>query len=168
MGNPFTFKVVENLGVPLDNYRRVKRLVKDLKDGKAYTKIGVVGDKAGQREEGGLTNAQLAMYQEFGTENIPARSFINKPFANNKGKYLRALAELLPKVLEGTMPVSKALNLVGLAGEKDMRDAIRDGIPPPLAPATIAAKGSSKPLIDTGQLLRSISHLVVLPGSKEE
>lgn len=165
MGNPFTFKVVENLGIPLENFRRVKKLVSELKDGRAYVKVGVVGEAAAEGRNG-LTNAQLAAYQEFGTETIPARSFINAPFESNKGKYKRALYELLPKVLEGALSVTRALNLVGAAAAKDMRAAIRAGIPPPNASATIAAKGSSTPLIDTGQLLRSISHVAVVPGSQ--
>lgn len=161
----FTFKIIENLGAPFVNLQRIRGLVQDLKAGTSYVKAGVVGNAAGQRSEGGLTNALLAAYQEFGTERIPARSFINQPFDKNKGKYKRALYELLPKVLEGKMAVKRALGLIGTVAAKDMRQAIRDGIPPPNAEATIERKGSSTPLIDTGQLLRSISHLVVLKES---
>jgi phage gpG-like protein len=62
------------------------------------------------------------------------------------------------------MAIERALALVGQMMESDMRSAIAAGIPPPNAARTIAAKGSSKPLVDSGQLRASISSAVVLHG----
>ncbi|MDF7681191.1 hypothetical protein PT300_11600 [Enterobacteriaceae bacterium ESL0689] len=45
-----------------------------------------------------------------------------------------------------------------LAGE--VKRKIQSGIAPPLDPKTIARKGSSRPLIDTGNLLQSITYEV--------
>jgi hypothetical protein len=49
------------------------------------------------------------------------------------------------------------MKLIGMRVVGDIQDRISDGIPPPNSPITIARKGSSKPLIDSGQLRQSIS-----------
>lgn len=160
-----TFKVVENKGADFAAWLRLRGMVEQMKRGNTYVKAGVVGPQA-EADHGGLTNALLAMYQEFGTDKIPARSFVREPFAEHKAQYLAGLRELLPQVVEGKMTARKALGLIGLKMSADMKAAIIKGIPPPNAESTIAAKGSSTPLIDTGKLLSSISHEVVVAGAK--
>jgi len=66
----------------------------------------------------------------------------------------------LKQIVNGTMKVETALGLVG----EVMADAITQKIitlrTPPNAPYTIKAKGSSNPLVDTGQLKNSITYEV--------
>lgn len=54
--------------------------------------------------------------------------------------------------------VSDRLELAGAFLEGKMVDKITSGLSPALHPATIEAKGSSTPLIDTGELLDQITH----------
>lgn len=54
--------------------------------------------------------------------------------------------------------ISKRLELAGAFLEGKMVDKITSGLSPALHPATIEAKGSSTPLIDTGELLDQITH----------
>lgn len=54
--------------------------------------------------------------------------------------------------------VSDRLELVGAFLEGKIVDKITSGISPALKPATIKAKGSSTPLIDTGEMLDQVSH----------
>jgi len=49
---------------------------------------------------------------------------------------------------------------IGMDFENKIREKILSNVPPENAPSTIAAKGSSHTLIDTGELLSSITHLV--------
>jgi hypothetical protein len=51
----------------------------------------------------------------------------------------------------------------------DVNQTVRSGagVPPPLKPATIARKGSSRPLVDTGRLLSAITWVVTLAGRGE-
>ena len=58
------------------------------------------------------------------------------------------------------MSPSRALNLIGMKGQALMRQRIVDIDTPPNAPATIAKKGSSSPLQDTGEMLREIDYRV--------
>lgn len=54
--------------------------------------------------------------------------------------------------------ISKRLEFAGAFLEGKMTDKIASGISPALKPATVKAKGSSQPLVDTGELLGQITH----------
>ena len=69
-------------------------------------------------------------------------------------------AKLSKAIIEGKMDEAKALGLLGLWAVSEVRKTIRAGIAPELAPSTIAAKGSSLALVDTGGLIASITHIV--------
>lgn len=127
-----------------------------------------LGVKAGVQEGSNrvgdeLSNAELAIVHEYGTSNIPARPFIG-PTANKKQESWYKLLGALTKKLDFTNPniddIRDALDAVGMRMAADIKQTVRDGLSPPLKPATIARKGSSKPLIDSGQLVNSITHKV--------
>lgn len=144
-------------------WNKLYKLTQKLKGGKIYAKAGVLSN-GNARNDGPIDNVTLAMIQEFGTDRIPARSFVRAPFADNRLKYEGILKKVLTKVYGGDIPaLMPGLNAIGLAMATDMKKRITTGagIPPPNAPSTIAAKGSSRPLVDTGQLVGSITHAVV-------
>lgn len=102
----------------------------------------------------------VAGWMEFGTEDIPARSFIRAWFDEASPKLRADFVKLLQAVVKGTRTKEEILELVGLRGQAGIQARIAAGIDPPLAASTIAAKGSSKPLIHTGQLRSSVSFAV--------
>ena len=53
------------------------------------------------------------------------------------------------------------VSLLGAGIEGQLRQSITDTNAPPLSPATIARKGFSKPLVDTGNMLNSVASEVV-------
>lgn len=127
-----------------------------------------VGVLEGATYPDGTSLPMVAAVQEFGaaindgtrTVVIPPRPFMRNTVANNSGQW--------PKLLGAALKVSdmdghKALDIVGEKIVGQMQGEITALTDPPNAPATIAAKGSSKPLVDTGHLLRSIASEVV-PG----
>ena len=127
--------------------------------GKRVAKVGIVGPDALNSEAGGASVVEIAAFQELGTSTIPARSFI-RATVESKRKELGVICERVAKaiVLKG-MPIDTALEVVGQWAAAAMKRTITGSdIPPPLAPTTIAAKGSSKPLVDTGQLVNAISY----------
>ena len=132
--------------------------------GRLTVEVGV-RDDGRPRSGGGPTNAELVTIHEFGvdTENvkIPGRSFIRSTLDKNLAAYRRLGRELAGRAVLGQIKLTQALSLLGLQVEKDIRARIRAGIPPPLADSTIARKGSTIPLIDTSQMIRSITHKVV-------
>jgi hypothetical protein len=67
------------------------------------------------------------------------------------------------KIIDGESTVKRSLNLIGLFGVSIVQQKIRSIRTPPNSPTTIAIKKSSKPLIDFGQMVQSVSYKVVVP-----
>lgn len=146
-------------------------LLRRLADGqKGFVKIGVNSEDAQKQKEVktdgvessslGLKVIDIATFHEFGTKNVPERSFIRSNDAKNKGKYKKMLQNGLVKMLKGEMEPYQVLGLLGEQASSDVKAGITAGIKPDLKPETIERKGSSVPLIDTGQLRASITYKV--------
>lgn len=99
----------------------------------------------------------VVLWMEFGTARVPERSFIRSTHDEIKDEMKDFIADLVGQIHDGNMTVERALDLIGLKTISKMKAKIRSGIAPPLTLATIARKGSSIPLIDTGQLLNGMT-----------
>jgi len=142
-----------------------KRLKRDL----TYTKeatvvtVGVQGDAAKkQHGDDGISNVALAAVHEYGRFDgtIPERSFIRSTIDDRSEEYHRLAKNLCGRIIDGTMTTHRALAMMGTRIVVDIKRRIQRGIDPPNKPATISRKRSSKPLIDKGQLIGSITHEV--------
>ena len=109
-------------------------------------------------EAKGVTNAQLAAWHEFGVpkNRIPSRPVIRGTVERNKRKLDRFLNRQAARVVEGSL--TKDQMMLGaaemLAGE--MKKTITRSIGlKSNRPSTVRQKGSSRPLVDTGQLKNS-------------
>jgi phage gpG-like protein len=141
---------------------------------KPYVKIGVQGTEAEARKEArtpeggnslqGITVVEVATFHEFGTSNVPQRSFLRDTIDEKQRSYMRIAQVLSGEIIDGKRDPIQALNLLGEKIKTDVVQRITDGIPPELAPETIERKGSDVPLIDTGQLRQSISYAVEKKG----
>lgn len=87
---------------------------------------------------------------------IPERSFLRSTWDKNVGKYERLMQKLAGQVIDGDIAPRAAVGKVGERILGDIRKTIRRGIPPPLKPATVRRKGSSKPLIHHSQLIGAL------------
>ena len=119
--------------------------------------------KSGRRKEGGKSMPQIAFDNEYGTRTTPARPFMRTSFDENVEQLNRIIASEYDKVIDGDTTVKKSLNAIGLYGVDLIQTKIREIRFPPNSPRTIAAKKSSKPLIDFGQMIQSVRHKVVIP-----
>jgi hypothetical protein len=126
--------------------------------GQVVITIGVHADDGGAAHNGGegLTVADVGTFHEFGTRTIPQRSFIRAWFDENQEFIRDTLRKQFAPVAQGKRTADVAAERCALAFEGAVKQRIARGIPPPLAPATIAAKKSSKPLVDTGQLRAAV------------
>ena len=116
-------------------------------------KVGVLG---GDSYPNGLTAAANAAIHNFGTKTVPARPFMDegaKLFATSKDR----VAKMFTAAIEAH-DASVANQRVGAFFAQKIREAIRSGSYAALAKSTVARKGSSKPLIDTGLLIGSITY----------
>lgn len=117
--------------------------------------VGIID--AGNHGDSGLTVAEVGNYNEFGTTRIPERSFIRSTTREKRKDIVKLQEKLLKKIQSGDMEIKQALGLVGtfVAGEITQKTVSIKS--PPNNPYTIIKKGSSNPLIDTGQLKNSIT-----------
>jgi hypothetical protein len=113
---------------------------------------------------GKISLLEVANLHEFGSSDgrIPARSFIRAWYDEKREDGQKVIRILANRVLSGTLSWEQMWHQLGLfaVGSIQKRMATPPGIKPELKQATIDAKGSSMPLIDTGQLRQSISYVV--------
>jgi hypothetical protein len=154
--------------------------------------VGVPGDKAG-RKEGEISNADLAYIHEHGSIDgrIPARPFIGPGILAVQADIARESLAAGKAIMKGSQSVvSTYLNRIGIIAVRSIKNVIGQGIPPPLAPSTIAgrirrvkgkkrrqkiadnraagipdsiqngAEGSFLPLVVTGQLRNAITYVL--------
>lgn len=128
---------------------RFQRLVEEL----TKTKLSV-GIRPGEHfEEDGTDVAEVALRNEFGDDKVPARPFMAQTVDNNGAEINRIIHRAFQEE-----DAHDILSLIGDGISELMRQEIEKGDFVPNAPATIAAKGSDKPLIDTGTMKDSIGY----------
>lgn len=130
----------------------------------SHVKVGILGaDAKKPSADGTLSMVELGLVHEYGTRDgrIPERSFIRRTFNQNRDELERACAEAARRFIGGE-DMEKVLGKLGAWGAAKVKATITEGegVPPPLKAATIARKGSSRPLVDTGQLKNSITWAV--------
>lgn len=106
--------------------------------------------------------ALIAEVLNYGSKsrNIAARPFVEPPINQNMQKYQKLMAREARGILLGRDTLNRALAKAGMVMVADIQDYMVTGSFAPLKPETIRRKGSSKPLIDTGQLRQSITYKV--------
>lgn len=136
---------------------------------------------------GAINNAALAFIHDQGApdKNIPQREFMGPGIAEAEPQIAKIMEGMLVKVLDGgdASSVEQGYHQVGLKAATSIKNAINQGIPPPLAKATLqararrgrkgakeelAARGrgeaptltNAKPLVDSGQLRNSITYAI--------
>lgn len=126
-------------------------------------KVGVLST-AGTHATSGINLAELAAVHEFGSpgKGIPQRSFIRAPLTNSL-VITTLIAKLGKGILLGRFTHKQALEILGTKAATHLKNYTKLGGSPhkSLKAATIARKGSSRPLVDTGPLINSINYVVI-------
>lgn len=159
-----------------DTDRGARALAESLRAlGKARVRVGVLADapkktgtrtgKRGRQIQQAATLAEVAAAHEFGTATIPQRSFIRATVDLKAGEIGALQEKLAAQVAEGKITPEVAMERLGAAAQGMVQTRIAEGIGPALAPATVARKGSDKPLVDTGQLRSSVTYQVLQGGT---
>lgn len=136
------------------------KLLADLRAlGKLTVRVGVLADgpkargsAAGKGRQASLV--EVAAAHEFGAPaaGIPQRSFIRGTVDAKRAEIAAKQTALAKQIVEAELDPRAALERLGASVAGMMQVRIAEGIAPPNAPATIARKGSDKPLVDKGQL----------------
>lgn len=91
---------------------------------------------------------------------IPARPFLLNAVRSNRNKYLDVMKTSAKAIIRGTVSTRVALGRLGVLGQQDVMQEITDLRSPPNSPVTIRLKGSSNPLIDTGEMRSKVTYRV--------
>lgn len=124
---------------------------------KLKVKVGFPEGSGGYDD--GTSLAQVAAYNEFGGSSKPARPFMKQSFENHQGE-LEAACERVNRVINSGGSAQAALNRLGITVKGLVQNEIVSGGFAPNHPHTIAQKGSSQPLIDTGHMRQSVNYVV--------
>lgn len=140
--------------------KRHKELPKSI-PGPSKVKVGFPKSKAS------ASNIQKAVWNEFGTRGgasgggwggpVPERPFMRNAMRDNRGKYRDGMATAARKILTGDASMSATLSKLGIMAQGDIQGEITSLSSPPNSPVTIALKGSSNPLIDTGAMRQAVT-----------
>lgn len=147
-----------------EKFKAFGELLRELGAKSAY--IGVLASgKANEAHESSgdepLTVLQVATWNEFGTGEIPERSFLRDTLSIKKAEVEAFAAKQIHLALTGKIAPDWAHDRIGQEVQGMCQKRIADGIAPANAQSTIDKKGSDKPLVGrTGVLRASITYEV--------
>lgn len=124
-----------------------------------------VGFPTGSGQHDGKMNmATLGAIHDLGAPGagIPERPFLRQSVVNRRKQYTLFLAQQLREAMRGAITIDQAYGRLGAIAASGAQVEITRPSPAfvPLKKRTIARKGSSKPLIDTGHMRQAISYVV--------
>lgn len=120
-----------------------------------YIAVGLL-EPTNARSDSSIPNAYLGSIHEFGL-GVPERSFLRRTFDEKQESYFQSMKIRAGMILAGRLDPETTLDKLGVKVKDDIQATIQAGVPPALAEATVARKGSSKTLIDSGQLVQAIT-----------
>lgn len=154
----------------------------------AYVTVGFHEDAGRYPGPNAPLVVEVALWNEFGTEQNPARPFMAIAIDSHVAAINRWREEAIEKILDEGWTVQKALEMMGLRIQVLIQNQIKANTPPPNAPSTVKKKQAAgvlpqkfkggtdrqgrlwsdrtKTLINTGLMLRSVTYKVFVGGAK--
>lgn len=151
-------------------WRKLYQRARDVALLKAH--VGVLASKGGNNRhaDSNLTLIEIMAVHEFGSPaaGIPERAPIRKTFYERVPRMLQVVvAKITKAIFADAITARQGVGMLGAWGAAEVKNTItQTDLPPPLTLETVARKGSSKPLVDTAQLLNSITWEVVDEGKE--
>ena len=141
-------------------WKRIKQELKRIDN--SAVNVGVL-QSAGSYE-GGQSIATIAVANELGvpSKRIPPRPFMHIAFDDNKSQLETKTSSLKDDIYSGRATTRKALGILGEMHTGHIKMVIGSDKLEPNAPSTIRRKKTTKPLIEKGRLLGSITYEVDL------
>lgn len=124
--------------------------------------VGYPADESGVANphyENGESIIDVAIANNYGL-GVPRRAFFEAAREPIQMLFEASLKRAMPEINRGEVDFNKFLDVVGVKAEHEVRRSIRDGNWSPNSPATVARKGSDRPLIDTGAMVQNVTHIV--------
>lgn len=140
-------------------WARIKRELQQLE--KHNVQAGILSDKGSDAVEGGHTLAEIASFNEFGTDDIPERPAHRTAFEQSKAGFQRRLAGIVGLVAQGKISYVTGFERLGAWYVGELKQSVINWSDPPNADSTVRQKGANNPLIDTGRTVNSIDFEIV-------
>lgn len=119
------------------------------KDMNASVRVGVLENAT---YPDGTPVAMVAFWNEYGTRTSPVRAFFRTTVSEQKKNWVLSVQNLMKMHNDP----KRVMGLIGVHMQEQIVQSINIWSDPPNSAYTIAKKGSSKPLIETGLMMRSI------------
>jgi len=156
-------KIESEVHVTMPSMKQMQKMID-----KYHARVGVLGaDTMRKDKDSAMTNAEIGLVQQFGSisKNIPPRDFLIAPIKDHGQQIIKTLekSNLFAQAMNAK-ELTRAVKILGVAAEAWVKMGFTNGgfgKWAANAPYTIRMKGSSSPLVDTGQLARAISSDVV-------
>lgn len=132
---------------------RLRKIARQFR-GRPNVKVGLPNGKAD------ASIIESAIYNEFGTDTIPERPAHRLAIDTNKAEFRRIMRADAKLMVIGRMQMATHLNRLGAEGQGAIQDMITSLSTPENAQSTIDRKGSSNPLIDTGETRQSVTWVI--------
>ena len=138
-------------------WKKIRKSLKQMED--AYVAVGFPGEtsKTVKGADGSFTVASLAAVHEYGTTDghIPSRPFMRMTYERTRQEIKTLTRRLYRRVLDNKISVRRALGLIGVKYEGEIKQTITQG---PFEPLKTRI---GTPLVDTGTNLRNnVTHKV--------
>ena len=139
-----------------DLKNELNKIVKDLEA--PMVTVGIHED-AIDPPEGEINMATLGAVHEFGTDNIPARPWLEAGFNSGLKDYEDIMAEGIDAAVTEGADIKKSLHAVGALAIGRVQEYMTNLKTPPNTPQTIKRKkGAANPLIDEGLMRGSVNY----------
>lgn len=134
----------------------VGNIAKQLAGGPKTVKVGFPAGAVGS------DIVQRAIWNHYGTRGgrsgggwggpIPARPFLSIAMRSNRKKYQNLMSSAAHSIFTGSGTPKEMLSKLGILAQGDIQAEITSLDSPPNSPVTIKLKGSSNPLIASGEM----------------
>ncbi|MFJ7698912.1 hypothetical protein [Lysinibacillus fusiformis] len=151
------------MGVRIRGSNNIPIIIQSLSElGKYDVEVGIFGsDDSFYAMIAGVHEFGITIRKEKGSIVIPERSFLRSTFDDKNKEWFKFMKKQLEHVLQGRLDARTLCERLGAKMVGDVQVKLTELNDPSNAPSTIAQKGSSNPLIDSGGLRQRITYKVV-------
>lgn len=143
----------------------LKAVLKAIKGKPPIARVGILGNNAARSDgKGGPNNATIGSWHEFGTSQLPVRSFLRVPISEKLGKELENSGAFTPDAISQVVKQKSLrpwVEKMAVVAEGIVADAFDTGGFGQWKPSDMRSKKVKQTLVETQQLRNSITSEVV-------
>lgn len=160
---------LDRAGGSTATFESILKAIKTI-DGQSV-KVGLLESKGGAAVPEGspMTIAGIGAIHEFGTlyatnadgeQLIPERRWLRGTFEHYKADLVQMQTKIVKGLMANRVKPEHALKMLGVWAVNKVKFYVKgtDNVQPGLAESTIEAKGSTRPLVDTGLMINSVNY----------